>query len=70
MSLLDTPRDSVLNPGVRPREAWTWAMYDFANSGCTAVVITAAFNAYFVRVVAGDAPWATPLSGPPRAVSS
>ncbi len=41
------------------REAWAWAMYDFANSGYTTIVITAIFNAYFVSVVAGDAPWAT-----------
>jgi UMF1 family MFS transporter len=34
-------------------------MYDFANSGYTTVVITAIFNAYFVGVVAGNAPWAT-----------
>ena len=34
-------------------------MYDFANSGYTTVVITALFNAYFVSVVAADAPWAT-----------
>ena len=34
-------------------------MYDFANSGYTTVVITAVFSAYFVGVVAGDAPWAT-----------
>jgi MFS transporter, UMF1 family len=34
-------------------------MYDFANSGYTTVVITALFNAYFVAVVAGGAPWAT-----------
>ena len=34
-------------------------MYDFANSGYTTVVITAVFNAYFVAVVAGSAPWAT-----------
>lgn len=34
-------------------------MFDFANSGYTTVVITAVFNAYFVSVVAGDAPWAT-----------
>lgn len=34
-------------------------MYDFANSGYTTVVITALFNAYFVAVVADDAPWAT-----------
>jgi UMF1 family MFS transporter len=48
-----------LAPGVRPREVWSWAMYDFANSGYTTVVITAVFNAYFVAEVAGDAPWAT-----------
>ncbi len=34
-------------------------MYDFANSGYTTVVISAVFNAYFVGVVAGNAPWAT-----------
>ena len=44
---------------VRPREVLAWAMYDFANSGYTTVVITAVFNAYFVAVVAGNAPWAT-----------
>jgi UMF1 family MFS transporter len=49
----------VLAPGVAPREVWSWAMYDFANSGYTTVVITAVFNAYFVSVVAGNAPWAT-----------
>ena len=50
---------SSLQAGVRPREVWAWAMYDFANSGYTTVVITAVFGAYFVAVVAGDAPWAT-----------
>ena len=49
----------LLQPGVRRREVWAWAMYDFANSGYTTVVITAVFGAYFVAVVAGDAPWAT-----------
>lgn len=48
-----------LNDGVRPREVWSWACFDFANSGYTTVVITAIFNAYFVAVVAGDATWAT-----------
>ena len=43
----------------RPLEIWAWAMYDFANSGYTTVVLTAIFNAYFVAVVAGNAPWAT-----------
>ena len=41
------------------REVWAWAMYDFANSGYTTVVITAVFNAYFVAVVAQNQPWAT-----------
>ena len=49
----------ALNPGVRKREVWAWAMYDFANSGYTTVVITAVYNAFFVAVVAGNAPWAS-----------
>jgi UMF1 family MFS transporter len=53
------PASSGLAAGVRPREVWSWAMYDFANSGYTTVVITAVFSAYFVAEVAGDAPWAT-----------
>jgi UMF1 family MFS transporter len=48
-----------LNPGVRRREVFGWAMYDFANSGYTTVVLTAVFNTYFVGVVAGNATWAT-----------
>lgn len=48
-----------LNPGVRRREVFGWAMYDFANSGYTTVVLTAVFNAYFVGVIAGNADWAT-----------
>ena len=50
---------SALNDGVRKREVFGWAMYDFANSGYTTVVLTAVFNSYFVGVVAGDAAWAT-----------
>ncbi len=50
---------AALNPGVRPREVFAWAGYDFANSGYTTVVLTAVFNAYFVGVVAANAPWAT-----------
>jgi len=44
---------------VKFREVWAWSMYDFANSAYTTVVITAVFGAYFVSVVAGNAPWAT-----------
>lgn len=49
----------ALKPGVRPREVWAWAAYDFANSGYTTVVLTAVFNAYFVSTVATDAGSAT-----------
>ena len=52
------PQDA-LNDGVRKREVFGWAMYDFANSGYTTVVLTAVFNAYFVAAVAGGADWAT-----------
>lgn len=62
-------RAPLLAPGVRPREVLAWAMYDFANSGYTTVVITAVFNAYFVAVVAGAAPWATLLWTATLAVS-
>jgi UMF1 family MFS transporter len=49
----------ALNPGVRKREVFGWAMYDFANSGYTTVVLTAVFNAYFVGVAADGANWGT-----------
>jgi MFS transporter, UMF1 family len=49
-------------PGVPPvtrSELFAWAMFDFANSGYTTVVITAVFNAWFVATIAGGAAWAT-----------
>ena len=49
----------ALNPGVKKREVFGWAMYDFANSGYTTVVITAVFAAYFVGGIAQKAAWAT-----------
>lgn len=49
----------ALAEGVRKREVFGWAMYDFANSGYTTVVLTAVFNSYFVGVVAQGADWAT-----------
>jgi MFS transporter, UMF1 family len=50
---------NALNPGVKKREVFGWAMYDFANSGYTTVVITAVFAAYFVGGIARGAEWAT-----------
>ena len=53
--------DGALRPGVRRREVFGWALYDFANSGYTTVVLTAVFSAYFVSAVAGATSWATLL---------
>ncbi|MCY7371332.1 MAG: MFS transporter [Polaromonas sp.] len=56
MSLFDA---QALQPGVARREVFGWAMYDFANSGYTTVVLTAVFNVYFIGVVAQGAGWGT-----------
>jgi MFS transporter, UMF1 family len=56
MALFDR---SHLNQGVQRREVAAWAMYDFANSGYTTVVLTAVFNAYFVGVIARGEDWGT-----------
>jgi hypothetical protein len=39
-------------PPVRPREIFGWAMFDFANSSYTTVVITVAFAVFFTSTVA------------------
>ena len=51
---------------MRKREVFGWAMYDFANSGYTTVVITAVFAAYFVGGIAGKARRGRPSPGPRR----
>jgi len=53
----DKPTHLAAN--VSRREVWSWAMFDFANSGYTTVVITTIFNAYFVSVVARGQDWGT-----------
>lgn len=57
--VFDGPGPGVLNPGVARREVWAWAMYDFANSGYTTVILTTVFSTYFVSVVGERAHWAT-----------
>ncbi len=47
------PQRLALPPAGR-REKVAWALYDFANSGYTTVVLTTIFSAYFVAVVAGE----------------
>ncbi len=36
------------------KEIFGWAMFDFANSSYTTVIITAIFNVYFVNTIVGD----------------
>ena len=47
-------------------EIWSWAMFDFANSSYTTVIITVAFSVYFTRLVApegrGDFLWGLGLA--------
>lgn len=53
---------SAPSPAALPvtrRELFAWAMYDFANSGYTTVVLTTVFNAYFVAVIAAPLPQGT-----------
>lgn len=45
---------AAINPGVRVREIFGWAMYDFANSGYTLVVLTAVYSQYFTSVIVGE----------------
>lgn len=48
-------------PPVPRREIWAWAMFDFANSSYTTIIVTVAYSVYFTRLVApagkGDALW-------------
>ena len=39
-------------PPATKREIWSWAMFDFANSSYTTVIVTVAFSVYFTRLVA------------------
>jgi UMF1 family MFS transporter len=39
-------------PPASPREIWAWAMFDFANSSYTTVIVTVAFSVYFTKLVA------------------
>lgn len=57
---MSAPTDSLPTPPSR-REIFGWAMFDFANSSYTTVIVSVAFGVYFTRLVApegkGDALW-------------
>ena len=52
---------NTAQPSVRRREIFGWAMFDFANSSYTTVIVTVAFSVYFTTLVApggrGDWLW-------------
>src|SRR5512139_1357434 len=39
---------------VRRREIWSWALYDFANSPFTTLVVTFVYATYFTQAIADD----------------
>ena len=39
---------------VDTRGIWSWALYDFANSPFTTLIVTFIYSQYFVRVIASD----------------
>ncbi|MEN9775917.1 MAG: hypothetical protein RL322_2987 [Pseudomonadota bacterium] len=60
----------ALQPGVSRRAFFFWALYDFANSGYTTVVLTAVYSAYFVGVMTAGASWGSLVWSSTLAVSS
>ena len=38
------------------KEIFGWAMFDFANSSYTTVIVTVVFSVIFPRLIVGDAP--------------
>lgn len=52
MNTRDVPMPS---PGVRRREIFGWAMFDFAGQAYTLLIITVVFGDLFTRVIVGDA---------------
>jgi UMF1 family MFS transporter len=45
-------RAALATPPVTRREIVAWAMFDFANSSYTTIIVTVAFSVFFTRVVA------------------
>ena len=46
----------MATPRASGRELFGWAMFDFANSSYTTVIVTVVFSVIFPRLVVGDAP--------------
>lgn len=48
---MTTPANGALD---RPKVIWSWAMYDWANSAFTTLVITFIYSTYFTKAMAPD----------------
>lgn len=50
-----TPAEATVPPGRDvPKVIWSWAMYDWANSAFTTLVVTFIYSYYFTQVMAPD----------------
>ncbi len=60
---MPTPREV---PPVRPREIVSWAMFDFANSSYTTIIVTVAYGVFFTTLIApanrGDFLWGSAIA--------
>src|SRR5262245_65977734 len=58
-------RDRDVSP-VRPREILSWAMFDFANSSYTTIIVTVAYGVVFSKLIApagrGDFLWGSAIA--------
>lgn len=52
---------SPMNVPANPRAVWSWALYDFANSPFTTLVVTFVYGTYFTQAIAPDATTGTVL---------
>lgn len=50
---METPRPPA-RPAYSPRTVWAWALYDFANSAFTTLVVTFVYGAYFTKALVLD----------------
>lgn len=39
---------------MKKKEIWSWCLFDFANSGYSAVILTVVFPVYYTQVVVGN----------------
>ena len=58
------PAPAPARPAYSPRTVWAWALYDFANSAFTTLVVTFVYATYFAKALVLDGS-GTPVDGGP-----